>query len=87
MFSSRLQKLLKYFLKPFIIRENQLPEKEQIEETADLLFKMADPIYGGMKGTPKFPIGYQNDFMLHYSSTFKDSRSVFLVERTSRYDA
>ena len=43
---------------------------------------MADPVYGGMKGIPKFPIGYQINFMLRYSATKKDSRAVFLVERT-----
>src|SRR6202030_362917 len=59
-----------------------LPEKEQIEDAAEMFFKMADPIYGGMKGVPKFPIGYQSNFLLRYSSTTKDSRALFLVDRT-----
>lgn len=59
-----------------------LPEKEEIEQTAEVLFKMADPAYGGIKGIPKFPIGYQWNFMLHFSSMAKDSRSLFLAERT-----
>lgn len=61
---------------------DEIPEKEQLQDLADLLFKMADPIYGGMRGTPKFPIGYQYNFLLHYSTKFNDSRAVFLVERT-----
>lgn len=64
------------------LRGDAIPIKEQIETTAEIIFKMADPIYGGIKGTPKFPIGYQWNFMLHYSSSTKDSRAFFLVERT-----
>lgn len=75
-------KIVEVFSETIHYKGDLLPEKEQIEDTADLLFKMADPIYGGMKGTPKFPIGYQANFMLRYSATNKDSRSVFLVERT-----
>lgn len=61
---------------------DEFPEKEQIEDAVDLLFKMADPIYGGIKGAPKFPIGYQLNFWLRYYLTGKDSRARFLVERT-----
>lgn len=60
----------------------ELPDREQIEETADLLFKMADPVYGGLKGAPKFPIGYQINFFLAYSAKTRESRSIFLAERT-----
>ncbi|MBN9378327.1 MAG: thioredoxin domain-containing protein [Chlamydiales bacterium 38-26] len=75
-------KIVEIFHETIHYKGNQLPEKEQIEDASDVLFKMADPIYGGMKGTPKFPIGYQANFMLRYSATKKDSRAVFLVERT-----
>lgn len=61
---------------------DEIPEREQLQDTADLLFKMADPTHGGMRGTPKFPISYQYNFMLRYSSRIKDSRALFLVERT-----
>ncbi len=75
-------KIVEVFSETVHYKGDLLPENEQIEYTADVLFKMADPIYGGMKGTPKFPIGYQANFMLRYSATKKDSRAVFLVERT-----
>jgi uncharacterized protein len=75
-------KIVEVFTETNHFKGDELPEKEQIEDTADLLFKMADPVYGGMKGIPKFPIGYQANFMLRYSATKKDSRAVFLVERT-----
>lgn len=61
---------------------DDFPEKEQIDDAVDLLFKMADPIYGGIKGAPKFPIGYQLNFWLRYYLTGKDNRACFLVERT-----
>lgn len=64
------------------LKGDDLPQKEQIEESAELIFKMADPIHGGIKGVPKFPIGYQWNFLLHYASMAEDSRSLFLVERT-----
>lgn len=61
---------------------DRLPDKQRIHLTAELLFKMADPVYGGMKGSPKFPIGYQGDFLLAYSHSFSETRALFLVERT-----
>lgn len=63
-------------------RGEEMVEKEQVQDTAELLFKMADPTYGGMRGTPKFPISYQYNFLLDYFSRLKDSRALFLVERT-----
>ena len=61
---------------------SQLPDQEQVENTAELLYKMADPVFGGIKGAPKFPIGYQSSFMMCYYKTVKDGRALFLVERT-----
>lgn len=75
-------KIVEVFSETIHYKGDQVPEKELIDYAADILFKMADPIYGGMKGTPKFPIGYQANFMMRYSATKKDSRAVFLVERT-----
>lgn len=60
----------------------EIPSKDQLQDVSDMLFKMADPVYGGMKGAPKFPIGYQYNFMLRYASKTQDSRALFLVERT-----
>lgn len=60
----------------------EMPFREQVEEMAGLICKMADPIFGGLKGAPKFPIGYQISFMLRYYALMKDSRALFWVERT-----
>lgn len=61
---------------------DELPRKDEVVECADILFKLADPINGGMRGSPKFPIGYHANFMLRYLTTSGDSRAIFFVEKT-----
>jgi uncharacterized protein len=61
---------------------DELPSEEDVDSAVELLYKMADPVYGGIKGAPKFPIGYQYSFLLRYSALSKDMRALFLVERT-----
>lgn len=76
------EKLLEVFAESVHLKGTELADKETIEDTADLLFKMSDPAYGGMNGAPKFPIGYQYNFLMHAYAVFPDSRGLFLVERT-----
>lgn len=59
-----------------------LPTQGSVATTAEFLYKMADPIYGGIKGAPKFPIGYQYSFLMRYYKETKDNRALFLVDRT-----
>lgn len=59
-----------------------LPEKEIVEDTAELIFRLSDPVHGGMKGAPKFPIGYQSNFLLHEYTTEREGRALFVVEKT-----
>lgn len=59
-----------------------LPDPENIQEAAEILFKTADPLYGGTKGAPKFPIGLQACFLLRLVRKSADSRALFYVERT-----
>lgn len=79
---NQAEKLLEVFSESVHVKGNELPEKEIVEDTADLLFKMSDPTFGGMSGAPKFPIGYQYDFLMHIYPSIQDSRGLFLVERT-----
>ncbi len=65
----------------------ELPTKEQIKEAADLLYKTADPIYGGIKGAPKFPIGFQACFLLRVARAYNDKSRSFLCRTHFRYDA
>ncbi|MBS0623226.1 MAG: thioredoxin domain-containing protein [Verrucomicrobia bacterium] len=59
-----------------------LPPEQQLVDAEELLFKTADPIYGGMKGSPKFPVGFQACFLLQRCKMKVDSRALFYVERT-----
>jgi uncharacterized protein YyaL (SSP411 family) len=64
------------------VEGKELPEEELIEQTVEILFKIADPVYGGMKGAPKFPLGYQARLLLQYYLRTQDTRALFLVEKT-----
>ena len=75
-------KIVEFFAENFEIAGKDMPEKKQMQELAELYFKIADPIYGGLKGAPKFPVGYQYNFLLTCSLILNDSRALFLVERT-----
>ncbi len=63
-------------------KDTQISDVEIIHDAAEMFFKMADPIFGGVKGAPKFPVGYQWNFLLNYAVFAEDSRSLFLVEKT-----
>lgn len=75
-------KIVDLFEEHIQAKGEELPAKEQIQEAAELLFKTADPIYGGTRGAPKFPVGYQACFLLRYLRKSTDSRALFYVERT-----
>lgn len=75
-------KIVDIFAENVHVIGSELPSKKEIQEAAELLFKTADPIYGGTKGAPKFPIGYQACFLLRFARATSDSRALFYVERT-----
>jgi uncharacterized protein len=76
------KQIVEAFSESLPVAGDEIPEKDLLENAVELLFKMADPIFGGIKGVPKFPIGYQWNFMIHYASLMGDSRSLFLAEKT-----
>ncbi|MCB1135187.1 MAG: thioredoxin domain-containing protein, partial [Chlamydiia bacterium] len=59
-----------------------LPSKLTVDNAAGMLLGLADPVWGGVKGAPKFPIPYQTAFMLRYSVLSGDSRALFYVDKT-----
>jgi len=75
-------KLVEVFSTSVTSAGEDLPEAEQVSQAAELLFAMADPIHGGMKGAPKFPLGYQAEFLLQYTKADRESRALFYVELT-----
>lgn len=76
------EKIVEVFSEHVHAAGDEISDPEKIDETANLLFKMVDPIYGGLQGVPKFPIGYQYSMLLRYYACTQDSRALFLVEKT-----
>jgi len=76
------EKLVDLFERSSLTRGNELPTEILVDEALEVLFESADPVYGGMTGTPKFPLGYQCQFFLDYAKVFNDSRPLFFVETT-----
>jgi uncharacterized protein len=59
-----------------------IPEEQNLIAAIETMFEMADPVYGGLKGEPKFPMGYQSVFLLEFSRGKGDSRALFCTELT-----
>jgi uncharacterized protein YyaL (SSP411 family) len=76
------EKIVEVFSESVHTKGDQLPDKSQINDTIEFLFKMVDPVYGGMKSVPKFPIPYQMNLLMTYSSTANESRGLFIAEKT-----
>lgn len=79
---NQAEKIVELFSSSIQTSGEDLPDPELIDEAAELLYKMADTAFGGIKGAPKFPIGYQYSFLLRYYKVKQDNRALFLVERT-----
>jgi hypothetical protein len=79
---SQADKLVEIVRARVHISGEEMPFEERIMDTAEILFRIADPIYGGMKGAPKFPLGYQGLFLLRYFIRYQENRALFLAEKT-----
>lgn len=79
---AQAEKIVELFSSSVHTKGEEIPDSADVEKTVELLFKMVDPVYGGIKGSPKFPVGYQFSLMLNYYALNKDSRALFVVERT-----
>jgi uncharacterized protein YyaL (SSP411 family) len=60
----------------------ELPTESLLSSAIEALFELADPINGGIKGEPKFPLGYHVQFFLNFSRLHDDSRALFYSELT-----
>lgn len=76
------EKIVDLFQKTIKSAGEEMPTEEDLQNAVRLLFEIVDPVFGGIKGEPKFPLGYQADFLLQYAKAHKDSRSLFYVELT-----
>lgn len=76
------EKLVDLFARSVQTRGEELPSEGHLDSAIELLYEAIDPVYGGMKGAPKFPLGYQIPFFLQHARREQDSRSLFFAELT-----
>lgn len=76
------KKIVEAFSQSVHTQGHKMPTKELIESTLQIIIQLADPIYGGIKGAPKFPLGYQLNFLLRAAKYSRDVKALFLTERT-----
>jgi hypothetical protein len=60
----------------------ELPTEQNIAAGLDKFFNIADPVNGGLRGEPKFPLGFQAEFLLNWSKIKSDSRALFYAKLT-----
>jgi len=75
-------KLVDLFEKSVTTRGEEVPDEGLVDAAASMLFEGADPVYGGQKGSPKFPVGYQWQFFLTYAKLYDDARALYFAEQT-----
>lgn len=75
-------KIVELFDRPKDQQEKSVASEELMQAAATTFFKVADPVFGGMKGAPKFPIGFQALFLSRFAKRYNESRALFFVERT-----
>lgn len=59
---------------------DMIPVEETLPLAIQMIYELMDPVYGGLKGEPKFPMGYQSLFLMEYGKAKRDSRALFCVE-------
>lgn len=59
---------------------SEIPEERILEIAIEILYELIDPVYGGIKGEPKFPMGYQSSLLLAIAAVKGDSRALFCAE-------
>lgn len=75
-------KIVELFRSAIRTTGDAMPAKELLEEAGELLYEMFDPVYGGFKGAPKFPVSYPLGILLTNAKHKNESRALFCVERT-----
>lgn len=75
-------KIVEIFEKSAQAIGNEIPDEKNLIAALEMMFEIADPVYGGLKGEPKFPMGYQSLFLLEFSRGKGDSRALFCAELT-----
>lgn len=74
--------LVEIFQKGIQEKSTEMPTEQSILRGMQVLFDTADTVYGGIKGEPKFPLGYQAVFLLELARQRGESRALFYVNLT-----
>lgn len=74
-----LTETFKQGIKP---KGSQMPTAAKVDDGSELLFQLSDPMWGGLSGSPKFPIGYQSIFLIRHTALSQDARGIFMAEKT-----
>lgn len=61
---------------------HNLPTWEGLASALEKFFDLTDPVNGGLRGAPKFPLGFQLEFLLSWSKLRSDSRALFYAQLT-----
>jgi uncharacterized protein len=59
-----------------------MPTEQHLALAVEAIYGQMDPVNGGMKGDPKFPMSYQSVFLMGYAKAKGDSRALYCVELT-----
>ncbi len=76
-FVGQSEKLVEAFAQSANSSGDALPTEQTLQEALNVFFGLADPIHGGLKGEPKFPLGFQAEFLLIWSKLRGDSRALY----------
>ncbi|MGE5196554.1 MAG: thioredoxin domain-containing protein [Anaerolineae bacterium] len=80
--TSQAEKIVEIFARSSQAVGEEIPEEKDLLNAVQQFLEIADPIYGGIKGEPKFPLGYQLNFLLNFTKAKSEERSLFYVELT-----
>jgi uncharacterized protein YyaL (SSP411 family) len=75
-------KVVEIFQEHIHSKGESLPNAQLALKAVELFYQISDPVYGGIKGKPKFPVGYQYEFLMRSYVKNKDARALFLSERS-----
>lgn len=75
-------KIVELFERSFKSVGEAMPTEQTLEMAIETMYGHMDPVHGGLKGEPKFPMSYQSVFLMGFAKAKGDSRALFCVELT-----
>ncbi len=75
-------RIVKVFETASKISGEEISTEENLSAAVEMIYTLTDPIHGGLKGEPKFPMGYQSIFLMEFAAAKGDSRALFCAELT-----